>query len=360
MCKKKLMTAILVTTMVMGSTLTAFAADTDKTGSTSGSGSSEGHVEKEVESMILPTVPTDNTKSPFKYTMDPERLIQETGGKKHEGIKLPAEASDTGVYFQVSENEYANTSSTLQAINNGSCNVTLTVTAKATASAGGNDITLATSATPSTSSAELYLGLKVGKKDAPTVLKADAQTITKTIEGTSGNFEVTVDDQGKYVYQQKADATTWKAIEMNLTGAVSDAAITDDTTAPTVDVTWSYAKAADGAAVDTDDQVDYTEAPADRAPSIAVTAYDYDRTATFDIVTDFGAGDLAATSIKSVKIGADGQTFATDLTSSCVISGNKITFPSGKLGTAAVGDKKYVQVTFDDDTAVVLTLTVAK
>ena len=51
MCKKKLMTAILVTTMVMGSTLTAFAADAggdaaSKSGGTSGSGTSEGHLEK--------------------------------------------------------------------------------------------------------------------------------------------------------------------------------------------------------------------------------------------------------------------------------------------------------------------------
>lgn len=359
MCKKKLMTAILVTTMVMGSTLTAFAADTDKSGGTSGSGTSEGHLEKVVESMILPTVPADS--SPFAYTMDPERLIQETSGKKYpEGSVFPEKDSDTGVYFQTGDKTYANKSNKLQAINDGSCDVTLTVKVKATASAGGKDITLATSSTPAaTGTPELYLGLAVGKA-TPSVVSATEATITKTIAGTPGNFEVTVDENKDYVYQKKSDATTWKAIDISMEGSVSKLAIPDGTTAPTVDVTWEYAKAADGATVDTSDQVEYTEAPADRAPSIAVTAYDYDRTATFDIVTDFGAGDLAATSIKSVKIGADGTTFATDLTSSCVISGNKITFPSGKLGTAAVGDKKYVQVTFDDDTAVVLTLTVAK
>lgn len=290
MCKKKLMTAILVTTMVMGSTLTAFAADADKTGGTSGSGSSEGHVDKEVESMILPTVPDDNANSPFKYTMDPERLIQETGGGKYEeGTVFPEKDTDTGVYFLTGDKTYANTSETLQAVNNGSCDVTLTVKVKATATAGGKDIKLATTSTPAaTGTPDLYLGLAVGK-DAPTVVSATEQSIPKTIAGTPDNFEITLDENDKYVYREKADATTWKAVEISLTGAVSKLAIADDTTAPTVDVTWEYAKAADGATVDTADQVDFVAKPADAAPEIT-SVTEFTKASPENVVISFTLG----------------------------------------------------------------------
>ncbi len=363
MCKKKLMTAILVTTMVMGSTLTAFAADAggdaaSKSGGTSGSGTSEGHLEKVVESMILPVVPADS--SPFAYTMDPERLIQETSGKKYpEGSVFPAADSDTGVYFQTADKTYANTSNTLKAINDGSCDVTLTVKVKTTASAGGKDITLAASSTPAaTGTPELYLGLAVGK-GTPSVVSGTEATITKTIAGTPGNFEVTVDENNKYVYQKKADATTWKAIDISMTGAVSKLAIPEGTTAPTVDVTWAYAKAADGATVDASDQVEYKDVP-DVAPSIEVKQYNYDRTTTFDIVTDFGSGDSAATSITSVKSGSSETEVNDDQTSACTINGNTITFPAGKFPAPAVGTKKYIKVTFDNDVSVVVELTITK
>lgn len=312
MCKKKLMTAILVTTMVMGSTLTAFAADaggdtTSKSGGTSGSGTSEGHVDKEVESMILPTVPADNATSPFKYTMDPERLIQETsGGKYEEGTTFPEKDGDTGVYFLTGDKTYANTSKTLQAINNGSCDVTLTVKAKATQVSADTDIKLATTATPAaTGTPDLYLGLAVGK-DTPTVLSGTDQTITKTIAGSPTNFEITLDENNKYAYKEKADATTWKAIDISLTGAVSKLPIADNTTAPTVDVTWSYAKAADGVAVNTSDQVDYTTTPP--APPVAAPAIsnitDFTKASPANVVISFtlGSGDQA--------VEADGATLA--------------------------------------------------
>lgn len=357
---KKVLAGMLAATMVLGMSMTAFASETGdtpaKTGGASGEGSSEGHVEKEVQNVVLPTVPT-GAGSLFAYKMDPERLIQETEGEKYADFTFPAKDSDTGVYFLVGEKEYANTSKTIQVINKSSCDVTLTVKVKATASAGGKDITLATGSTPSSTAAELYLGLKVGN-DSQIVSTTEA-TVSKTIAGTPTNFETAVDN-GNYVYREKADATTWKAMNLSMTGAVSSYKIAADTTAPTVDITWEWEKAADNASVDTADQVDYTVAPADVAPSIAVTEYDYDRTATFDIVTNFGKGNLAASSISSVKLGTDGTTFETDLTSACIINGNTITFPSGKLGAATVGTKRYVQVTFDKGTPITLTLTVTK
>lgn len=265
---KRGLAVALTATMVMGSGLTVFAAgedagsettpSTNNSGGATGSGSSEGHVDQEKTNVVLPTVGADNKDSTtFEYTMDPERLIQGTSGKKYEeGTVFPDKDSDTGVYFLTGEKTYENTSKALQVINKSSCDITLTVKAKATTAA--TDINLATSPTPASGDdddPELYLGLKVGK-GTPTVLSGTDATITKTIGGKVNNFEVTLEN-GNYVYKEKADATTWSAIEISATGAVSHKAIEATTTAPTIDVTWSWAKAAEGATVDTSDLIEY-------------------------------------------------------------------------------------------------------
>ncbi len=281
---KKLMAVALAATMVMGTSIVPFAADdTNNTGSITGSGTNEGHVNKEVLNMILPTVEVGST--PFAYTMDPERLIQETDAKKYdEDFVFPAKDQDTGVYFLVGEKEYANESNSLQAINKSSCAVTLSVKAKATASAGGKDIDLAT-AKPgeSPTKAELYLALKVG--DDTTVLSASEETVTKTIAGVIDNFEVDYKNNA-YVYQEKeTKAKPWKAMNISMTGAVSKFAVEDGTTAPTIEVTWSYAKAADGASEATD-VVDYSETPATSSAAAIVVPADGNATAAVTIGTD--------------------------------------------------------------------------
>lgn len=264
MCKsKKFMAIALVATMVFGSSLTAFAEDPVTSGGSDGAGASEGHVDKELLNVVLPVIPTGST--PFAYTMDPERLIQATEAAKYtQGTHFPEAEGDTGVYFLTGENTYANASNVVQAINKSSCDVTLTVKVKTTAT-GDADIALATSSTVATTGTpNLYLGLKVGT--GTTVVSGTEQTVTKTIAGDPDNFEIAVttgeNDAKSYVYQQKADATTWKAVNISMEGAVSNLPIATTTTAPTVNVTWSYAKAADGATVDTADLVDYSTAPA--------------------------------------------------------------------------------------------------
>ncbi len=268
---KKGMAVMLTAAMALGSSFTVLAEDPAPagSGSTQGSGTSEGHVDKEVVNMVLPTIASGST--PFAYTMDPERLIQETEGAKYEDFTFPATEGDTGVYFLTEEKTYANTSNTLQAINKSSCDVTLTVKVKAT-QGSAKDITLVTSPSSSTTAAELYLGLKVGSTTKE--VSTTEATVTKTVAGTPTNFETTVVDgtggAKEYAYQEKADATTWKAMNISMTGAVNEYKIAADTTAPTVDVTWSYAKAADTATADTD-AVDYSTTPATSSVPATVT-----------------------------------------------------------------------------------------
>lgn len=244
---KKMLALVLATSMVMGSSLVAFAADTGSA-SVSGNGIVEGHVDKEVLEVILPTVPAN--RSAFEYTMDPERLIQDTdAGKYEEGTVFPDKENDTGVYFLRADNTYANTSETYQVVNKSSCNVSLKVEFK-TEQNTAKDITLANDSTVSTSNlAQLYLGMKVG--DTTTTLTNADQNITKVIAGSPDNFSVAVKD-GNYVYQPKSGASVWKAMNVSMAGAVGKADIASDTTAPVVRVTWSYEKAASGVSPDTD------------------------------------------------------------------------------------------------------------
>lgn len=252
---KKAVAIALAAAMTMGSTLTVFAADdVSGAGGTSGKGENEGHVEKEVINVVLPTVP-EGDGSPFEYITDPERLIQSTSGARYEDYTFPEKVGDTGIYFLVGDKTYANASSTLQVINKSSCDVSVTVTATAR-QATDKDLALATSSS-TTADNPLYLNMKVGQENA-TVSDSGA-TVTKIIAGSADNFEVQYTG-GAYQYVPKVDAYNWKALNIGMNGAVDEAAvITNDTTVPTVDVTWAFAKASGTYTVDTNDQVDYEE-----------------------------------------------------------------------------------------------------
>ena len=92
---KRAMAITLAATMVIGSSVTAFAADDGH--SSTGTGSNEGHVDKHVISVTLPTVPANST--PFSYTVDPERLVPETNGARYGSTTFTDNAKRDGVYF---------------------------------------------------------------------------------------------------------------------------------------------------------------------------------------------------------------------------------------------------------------------
>ena len=126
----------------------------------------------------------------------------------------------------------------------------------------------------------------------------------------------------------KDDATGWKETKISMEGAVSNLPIAADVTAPTVNVTWSFA-----------------EAPTDAAPSITVAsvtaAADTDAVWTYSL----GAGSEAATAISSITYNGGNATSAFDLTEAGKI----------KLGKSAVsgvmskpGSYKYT-VVFNDE-----------
>lgn len=340
---KKILAAALAATMVFGSSISVFADDPVTSGSTDGAGLSEGHLEKKVVNVVLPTIASGDT--PFSYTMDPERLIRATDGAKYaDGTTFPAEATDTGVYFLTAANTYANESSALTVTNKSSCDITLSVKVKTTQNTA-KDIALAESSTVATTGdPNLYLGLKVG--DESTVVSATEQTVTTTIAGLPDNFETTVEtvDSNKvYAYKEISDAAGWKTKDISLEGAVSNLPVAADTTAPTVNVTWSYA-----------------EAPTDAAPSISTTSYTMAADTPVTVQYSLGVGDAAAEGIQSVVWsnaypGANLYDSADYITKDLNAKTFTLTAASINNMIEREGDSQTIKVTFDDGTTVDLT-----
>lgn len=292
----KVIALALATTMVVGSTVTAFANDPSTTtpvtnGSSEGAGTSEGHVEKKATNVVLPTIPEGST--PFKYIMDPEGLIVETAGAKFDNVVFPASTGDTHVYFNNGTNSdsktvYANSSLALEAINKSSHNIDLTIKAEVKDAAATDIPLVAQSAISTATAASLYLGLVVGTGDSEskTAIAADtAATKTVTIAGTAGNFKIAAKaDKSGYEYRvltldeykaldgnSAATALPWESESFKLEGETTeDKAITAATTAPKINVTWSWV---DPDAAPTSYTVtyksNYTDGPEDATEDVA-------------------------------------------------------------------------------------------
>lgn len=357
---KKILATALAATMVISASFTAFAEDTAPVteGSADGTGSNEGHVDKDVVDVVLPT----NTTDTFNYTMDPERLITATDAAKYaEGTVFP-EKNDTGVYFLTDTNTYGNTSNTVQVINKGAVDQMLTVKAKLTASDGGKDIPILNAA-PATdaTTAGLYLTATVAK--ATQALSTTETSWIINLTGNADNYEVAVKDN-KYVFQKKtSDLAPWKAADIAVTGAVTNGvAVAADTTAPKITLTWKFEAIPETAPSWTSGITlsDYTDAPANAAPSIATTAYTVTATDPLNVTVNLGAGEKAATGISSVVNKGTGSELNSTAYS---FSGTTLTFSKDHLGkwvTVGGAARTYV-VKFNDTekTEVELVLTPA-
>ncbi len=397
---KRFMGVALAATMVVGTSMTAFAEDPVTSGSTTGAGTSEGSVDKHVINVVLPTIAEGST--PFAYTMDAERLIQETEGAKYSDATFPAADTDTGVYFLTGETTgtttktyekvetepddylgttafgdlaqtcteeeyaaleedakacyvektttsgggktYANTSEALKVTSKSSADVKLTV--EVTAASGAKDITLVDAAPgKDVTDPQLYLALNVGST-TKAIKKGETTKAEVTIAGKNDNFETIVKDNA-YVYAEKevADgdpALTWNEESISLSGAVSKASA-KDLTAPTLTVTWKYE--------------DPAATPADAAPDISQTTYTMAADTAVTINVDLGAGDLAAEGVASIKWGSVdliSRNYASYADGVVTINANCVNILRGKDGS------QTVEITFNDDAATVKNVTLSK
>ncbi len=359
---KKVLAAVLAGTMVLGMGTTAFASETAPatTGNTTGAGEFEGHVDQNKLLVELPTSPAATT---FAYTLDPEGLIAATEGAKDKDAKFE---STTGVYFLSGEKKYTADSATLKVTNKGTVNADVTVAAE---TKDGSGVTMAedTNFGESDTTAKLYLGLKVAGKNAVAVKAhadgTDPVSASVGLRGVKDNFEVKYDEATKkYSYAEKEGIpdTAWNSFEFGLTGACNQKGdfSADGLTAPTVEVTWSYAKRADDSTADLLD----ANATTDAAPSVTTTTANLTSGQALDINVNLGAGSKKATGIASITFpNASGAT-NTVADSKYSYADGKITFGADWVTAQATaigsGNTRTYTVTFDDSASTTGTFTV--
>ncbi|MBP3805033.1 MAG: hypothetical protein J6I76_14315 [Oribacterium sp.] len=334
---KRVMAVVLAATMVLGSSLTAFADEPVTSGGTNGAGTSEGHVNKHVISVTLPVIPDGST--PFAYTMDPERLVNETNAAKYaEGSTFTDSAKTNGVYFQTGEKAYDDKSTVLKVKSESSADVKLTVDVEVESAA--TDIELVDAAPALTgedavTDPQLYLALKVDDT-TKAVKSSEKVSIETTIEGKDDNFE-TKYESGAYVYKAKTgDSITWNEAAIQMSGVASKASA-EGLTAPTLKVTWKYEDPA-----------------ANNGPSVSGSSFVMTAGEDVNIPVNLGVGELAATGITSAIWNN------TDLYGSTVTYSNGVvTLASGSVDYL-LGDEtqpRTLTITFNDEAATEVTVT---
>lgn len=357
---KKLLAGMLAATMVLGMNVTAFAQTGTASGtdSSTGDGSFEGHVDKEVVSITLPTVPNGT----YNYIMDPEGLIAATEGANHSGSTFEEGAN---VYFLSAENTYTDESAKMKVINKGTVEVDVTVVAKTDEN---DNVTMADSDSfeVNDEAAKLYLGLHVASQDVKAVTTAGA-TVTVGLLGNEANFEIKPNaSKDGYEYAAKDGVTdaAWNSFEFYLSGKCNPNGdySTEGLAASDVTVTWSFAvRAADSTAPELESNAtDATDATNDAAPSIATTSYTYTAGSNVEVPVNLGAGTLAATDVTSVTFINDSST-VTSLPDTRWSYSDGVLIFNDSYTTALSGKTRTHTVTFNDDasTTVDVTLTPA-
>lgn len=315
---KKLLAVGLAATMVLGSSVTAFADE----GSGTGSGKLEGSVSTEVFSVVLPVVAEDG--STLAFTLDPEGLIAKTSQAAYSGATFGegtlffknAPATEDGAA------SYSNTSDTLTIVNKSSVQADVTVTVKVKDNTG---ITLSADKTfKDDTKASMYMAIvDDDNENGVAVADTNGAKVTSTIAAAAeGAYEYSWTEDDGYTYALKEDAadTLFSKYEFKLTGAANAAGDWSKLgdVVPKVELVWKV--------------VAHSEAPSAYVSSLTVSA-------SSPAVTLSLPDDVTVSSVVINKP-AGGVV-------NCVagthynISGSKLTFVSGPMtnnvgGTAVV------------------------
>lgn len=231
---------------------TAFAAVTENevtdpdtaSGNTTGTGAVEGYVDPDVFTVVLPV--DDSTAPTFKFTLDPQKLLHATDSTNYAD-------EDATVLFGTK----TGTSDALEVKNKGNVVVDVSVTATASdLAAADSSYTIplvADDKFTGDNSTSLYLGLKIGDKDAVALdaANSNAATVTTSLEGVDEeNFEIKVNTSGSnkvYTKELKSGVTDFPSTSFSMVGACNGKADWSAATAatPSVALTWTLTKATD-------------------------------------------------------------------------------------------------------------------
>jgi hypothetical protein len=238
---KKLLAVLVATTMVVGSSVTAFAAD----GTADGKGSYEGNdVGYTAPQVTLPTIATNS----LDYIADPNGLIRQSNAAAYSGYTF---SGDTGVYFLTDSTgkKYTQNSAVITAYNKSAYPVSVTVTLKQ--KTAGTNVTFNSDSTfKNSTNKEVYLALVdvAGNTKAISGTNPDttgAATMYGVIAGKPGNYKLSKGNSGyEYTYASGVSAddnTKWNAVKVRVTGAANLAATWSGATdvPPAVTMTWA-------------------------------------------------------------------------------------------------------------------------
>lgn len=246
---RKAIASVLAVSMVLGSSIMSFAGDVTPSEGVSNnttltaSGNFEGHVEKSVVNVTLPTVSADN----YNFIIDPEALIQQTDGKRYPNATFDTNAK--GVYFangvnaSTGKTEYGATSVMPDVINKSSVSVNVTMSIELT-DLNPSIKTVSESAVDVGTDANLWMAVTDGT-DKEEVVGTTA-SMTKTIAGTAANYVVSWNEAAgeyQYVIKDNASDSSWAKAALGLTGACNtngDWSASGLSEESTVEVTWKY------------------------------------------------------------------------------------------------------------------------
>lgn len=253
---KKKVAVLLTGVMVLGMTVTAFA----KTGTaveSEGVGNFEGHVNRKVVDVTLPTVSAGTT--PFGFIYDAEGLLKETTAAYGAGYTF----TGRNVYFKTADKTFGKQSQKFTVSNNSSVSVNITLNVAVTSGEKDPELVAETSL-PSdydrTSSSSvsgdpsLYLGLVVtgdetaaGDPEGTYVVSGNGIEKTFNIDGKPQNYIVSINQVGETSYPHEYEfkikdgaLAAWDKIEFQMEGAANIVENAKGMTAPDLKVTWNY------------------------------------------------------------------------------------------------------------------------
>lgn len=232
---KKIAAGLLAATMVVSSSMVAFADE----GSTTGAGELEGTVSTDVFKVALPVIPEDGSDTTFDFVLDPEGLIKATSAEKYNGAAF---GEGTLFFANVSDDatSYSNTSDALTITNYSSIAVDVSLSA-AVSNVAGITLTQDSTFTDDTS-ASIYLAITDGTN---TVAITDGGASVNTQMDAAGEGAYSVEwnsTEGKYEYKlDDTDATLFSTYSFQLTGASNSAGDWSGLAdiAPSVEVVWN-------------------------------------------------------------------------------------------------------------------------
>jgi hypothetical protein len=294
---KKILAGTLATTMVLSSSLMAFAGeDETKSITAEGAGTLEGFVATNIFSVTLPT----NADTALTYIADPQNLIANTKAAAYSGKTFEPDAN---VFFTNASGDYnySSTSDKLTVINKSSAPLKVSVTAKATKGTGSDEATAVAdeSTLTSATTASVLLTLTDGDKTSK-VLGDSETTFTQVLGESPEGAYVYKHDASGYTYALADDVSSYKFAEYSLyvTGEANEKGWTEDTKVPTISVKWDVDLAGENDEVTVATPEQTPAVTYDLTVSAATASVTWDRTQPLTVkvdetlVADMSVGDF--------------------------------------------------------------------